>query len=71
MSSPASDAIARVACELEDEFATVAQDASARGFRAGVLHVLNELERNELTDEIAGDDALDDLARRLRREVRP
>ncbi len=68
MSSPANDALARIASEIVGEFELVAADATRRGFREGIRHVLAELERLDLTDEVAGVSQLDDVARRLRRE---
>lgn len=46
-----------------------AREAYRAGYRAGGLALLAELDTARLTDEIAGTRPIDDLARRLRREL--
>lgn len=61
-----------VAAAIEDARGLIGggEEAIADARRDGITLVLDELARLDLTDEIAGADALDDLARRLRRETR-
>jgi len=55
--------------QIEDSVQDAIDDAAKAAWRAGVLSVLDELERLDLADEIAGRAPLDDACRRLRREV--
>lgn len=68
--SRAQEVAQRVAVELEGELDDAIRAAAARGYRAGVKHALDELERLGLTDEIAGGGSLDSAVRRLRTESR-
>lgn len=64
----AASAIANAVDEALDHIDSGTTSGKAEARREGILYVLDELERLEITDEIAGDETVDVAARRIRRE---